>query len=564
MKRTLIFGLTILSTIVISNGAPLSDREKVIHVLDRLGFGARPGDIERVEKMGLEKYIRQQMQPDRIDDTAVEKKLAAFSTLTMSAEDLAESFRAEMRQVNELNRARNQTNAPAASPPPMRPPIQDRISKIIRAVESERQFYEALVDFWSNHFNIDVRKGPCRVTKTVDDREVIRPHVWGTFRDLLGASAKSPAMLTYLDNAQSSAERMVSPMEQRMRQRFRGQAGLPDDPDEKPTNQPRRMGGLNENYGREILELHTLGVDGGYTQNDVTEVARCFTGWGLNPMTGKFSFTPFRHDNGPKTVLGHTLPANGGIKDGEKVLDIIAKHPSTAKHIAFKLCQRFVADDPPVALVDRVAKVFLNTDGDLPKVYEAIIFSHEFFSREAYRAKIKSPFEFAVSSIRAVGGSITVATGMQHNLRMAAETGMAAGRGLDRFAANRRKTINMHIIELGQPLFAYAAPTGYPEDSRKWVSTGALVSRLNFALALTEQSVANVSFQPQTILSRVDIDQADAVLDRLSQFLLGGQMTEATRATITKEAIGDKDGHTTVNTAKLAALTLGSPEFQRR
>jgi uncharacterized protein (DUF1800 family) len=371
-------------------------------------------------------------------------------------------------------------------------------------------------------------------------------------------------MLTYLDNAQSSAERMVSPMEQRTRQRFREQAGLPDDPDEKPTNQPRRMGGLNENYGREILELHTLGVDGGYTQKDVTEVARCFTGWGVNPMTGRFAFTPLRHDNGPKTVLGHSLPANGGIKDGERVLDIIARHPSTAKHIAFKLCQRFVADEPPLSLVDRVAKVFLTTDGNLQKVYEAIIFSPEFFSRDAYRAKVKSPFEFAVSSIRAVGGSVTVTTGMPHNLRMSAETGMTAGRGLDRFGSARRKTINMHIIELGQPLFAYTAPTGYPEDSRKWVSTGALISRLNFALALTEQSVANVSFQPQTMLGGVDIDQADAVLDRLSQFLLGGQVTEATRATITKEAIGDKDGHATVNTAKLAALTLGSPEFQRR
>jgi len=441
--------------------------------------------------------------------------------------------------------------------------LQD--AKIIRAVESKRQLYEVLVDFWSNHFNIDVRKGPCRVLKVIDDRDVIRPHVFGKFRDLLEASAKSPAMLFYLDNAENSVARELGPREQRLRARIRDQVpGAVPDP--APNGKPRMVGGINENYAREIMELHTLGVDGGYTQKDVQEVARCFTGWGINLRTGTFEFHPRRHDNGPKTVLGHSIAAGGGANDIEMVLDILARHPSTAKFIATKLCRRLVADDPPAALVDCVAGVFRATDGDLRKVVEAIVYSPDFYSPAAYRAKIKSPFEFAVSAVRATGGTITPDPdiGPPLTARLAMETGATFGRGMDRLAQARRKTLNLSIIQMGQPLFAYQAPTGYPEDSHKWVNTGALISRMNFSLALAEGSFIDVNLATDNLLRGVDIDKPDLVLERLNHALLQGRMSESTRATLEKQTFGAHgDNASTINVPQLAALMLGSPEFQR-
>ncbi len=547
----------------------LTEQQRIVHVLNRLGFGPRPGDVERVKAMGLDNYIRQQLHPDTIDDSAAEKKLAGFTTLTMSASDLMEAFRDERMQAQQRKRAQaemerqRETNAtPGMVEQPVARPARPRDNpadhparlavgqlqneKIIRAVESERQLQEVLVDFWSNHFNIDVRKGPCRVLKVVDEREAIRPHVLGKFRDLLGASAKSPAMLVYLDNAQSSAPRELPAM--------RANSIATNAP-------PRRVGGLNENYARELMELHTLGVDGGYTQKDVQEVARCFTGWSWNPQTGQFQFYPRRHDDGPKTVLGHQIPSRGGIKDGEMVLDILARHPSTAKFIATKLCRRFVADDPPPALVARVASVFTMTDGDLRQVMEAIISSPEFFSTLAYRSKIKSPFEYAVSAVRALGGTVDTDGVPSLERKFAMETAATFGRLPERAGNLRRKSLNMQISEMGQPLFAYAAPTGYPEDSRQWVSTGALISRMNFALALTGRNLLDVNAVANNLLRGVDIDKPEAVIERLDRVLLQGQLTPATRATLEKQLAGTGS---TVNVAQLTALMLGSPEFQRR
>jgi uncharacterized protein (DUF1800 family) len=419
-----------------------------------------------------------------------------------------------------------------------------------------------MVDFWSNHFNIDMKKGPCRVLKVIDDREVIRPNVFGKFRDLLGASAKSPAMLFYLDNVQNSVAREVGPLEQQMRQRLmENMAGQkPDANADNNPPKPKREGGINENYARELMELHTLGVDGGYTQQDVIEVARCLTGWGIQPQQGKFLFAPRRHDNGEKTVLGHKIPAGGGIKDGEMVLDILARHPSTAKHISYKLCQRLVSDEPPTQLVERVAKVFLSTDGDLRKVYEAIVTSPEFFSRDAFRAKIKSPFEFAVSTVRAMGGKINVADPLGANqLRSVMEGAAAIGFGAERASRAPVKSLNWHIYDMGQPLFGYAAPTGYPEDSSKWVSTGALISRLNFALAATGGHVANLQVDRAELMKGVDLNDSTAVLGRLTDIFLHGNLTDATRRTLEKQMDGEA-----INPAKAAALIIGSPEFQRR
>ena len=570
---------------------PLTDRQKIVHVLNRLGYGPRPGDVERVEKMGLPAYLRQQLHPETIDDSALRSELAKFDILTMSETELFQDFRDE-QQANKQRKieqadaekksaaaaAGSSTNSMSAqneSSPALRRPryredgprrsviavaeLQD--AKIISAVDSPRQLYEVLVDFWSNHFNIDVRKGPCRVLKVVDEREVIRPHVFGKFRDLLGASAKSPAMLHYLDNFQNSAERELSPNELRRHQQFQqsvpGTTGVIE-------SKPQKVGGLNENYAREIMELHTLGVDGGYTQKDVQEVARCFTGWGVDPQTGEFQFMPRRHDNGSKMVLGHFIMANGGIKDGERVLDILASHPSTAKFISTELCRRLVTDDPPPVLVDRVASVFRETDGDLRLVVQAIINSPEFFSPQAYRAKIKSPFEFAVSAVRATGRSIVDDDFPPMNARLAMEAGATFGRGMDRIANARRKSLDIALIEMGQPLFAYQAPTGYTEDSRKWVNAGALIARMNFALALSEHKVIDVSTAPTDLIRGVDSDKPGLVLDQLNQVLLHGEMAPTTRATLEKQISNkDADEASTVNVPELTALVLGSPEFQR-
>jgi uncharacterized protein (DUF1800 family) len=318
--------------------------------------------------------------------------------------------------------------------------------KMLRAIYSTRQLDEVLVDFWYNHFNIFLDKGADRFMVTEYERESIRPHVLGKFRDLLEATAKSPAMLFYLDNWQSVGPNAPA---------GRGNA-----------KQPRR--GLNENYGRELLELHTLGVDGGYTQKDVTEVARCFTGWTINQPQrgGAFVFAPRQHDNGEKVVLGVTIPAGGGINDGEKVLDIVAHSPATAHFISRKLAQRFVADDPPASLVEAMAQTFLKSDGDIREVLRTLFNSKEFWSVGAYRSKMKSPLEMVASAVRAVNGDVDYA-----------------------FALTNQ------VAQLGEPLYRKQEPTGYSNSSKEWLNSAGLVARMNFALQLTENKVPGVKVE---------------------------------------------------------------------
>jgi uncharacterized protein (DUF1800 family) len=318
--------------------------------------------------------------------------------------------------------------------------------KLLRAIYGNRQLEEVLTDFWYNHFNVYLDKGADHYLVTEYEREVIRPRVLGKFRDLLEATAKSPAMLFYLDNWQS-----VGPLPQRGR---------------GPANSPRR--GLNENYGRELLELHTLGVDGGYTQKDVTEVARCFTGWSINQPQrgGEFIFRERQHDQAEKVVLGVTIPAGGGIEDGEKVLDIVARHPSTARFVSRKLAQRFVADDPPPALVDRMAQTFLKTDGDLRAVMKTMIDSKEFWSVGAYRSKIKSPFEMVVSAVRAVNGDVDFAQALMNQ-----------------------------VAQLGEPLYRKVEPTGYSNASQQWLNSAGLLARMNFAVQLASNQVPGVKVE---------------------------------------------------------------------
>jgi len=520
--------------------------QKILQALNRLTFGPRSGDVEKVRAMGLKKWIELQLHPDQIaENPTLTAKLKEMDTLTMSSEDLVRNYptpqmvkqmvagqmpfpsdpgrrmliqklvaRYEQRQQNQNQNqgaAAADANAPdrqplrdvltaeqvralragtpearlaafnalpkdkqddviAALPAGMRqalftvasPDIRRKIemadgpqqvvardlmeSKLLRAVYSTRQLEEVLADFWFNHFNVFLDKGADHYLLTEYERDAIRPRVLGKFRDLLEATAKSPAMLFYLDNWQSVAPNAPQ---------FRG-AG----------NQQRR--GLNENYGRELMELHTLGVDGGYTQKDVTEVARCFTGWTiLQPQRGgKFSFNARVHDNGEKTVLGVTIPAGGGIEDGEKVLDILGRHPSTAHFISRKLAMRFVADDPPASLVDRMAQTFLKTDGDLREVMRTMLTSKEFWSVGAYRSKMKSPLEMVASAVRAVNGDVDYAVALTNQ-----------------------------VAQLGEPLYRKSEPTGYSNSGKEWLNSAGLLARMNFALQLADNKVPGVKVE---------------------------------------------------------------------
>lgn len=378
--------------------------------------------------------------------------------------------------------------------------------KLLRAIYSTHQLQELLVDFWFNHFNVFLSKGAGRYLVPTYEREAIRPHVFGKFHDLLLATAKSPAMLFYLDNWES--------------------AGPPEFP--RP-NARRRQRGLNENYGRELLELHTLGVEGGYTQKDVIEVARCFTGWTIaGPRKGGgFEYNDKMHDHGQKIVLGHVIKAGGAMSDGLKVLEILARHPSTAHFISLRLAQRFVSDNPPPSLVNRMAKTFRKSDGDLRKVMETMIYSGEFWSAGALHAKMKSPFEMVVSAVRATNADVTSA------FLLASET--------------RR---------LGEPLYLKLEPTGYSAANAEWVSSASLLDRMNFGLALANNRVPGVKVNSagwQAIVQKDPLDLARQILER--------SPSEQTRAAIEKTLSGARPGQIP---ALVAGLTLGSPEFQKR
>jgi uncharacterized protein (DUF1800 family) len=526
------------------------DDRTIVHVLNRIGFGPAPGDIERVRRIGLDKYIEQQLQPERIPDAAMTARLAGFDSLTKSSRELAENY--FIPALMERQRAKQQA---AAQPPDsdadkraMRTPAQIEAmqgerqvfvelaqQKVLRAAYSERQLEEVLADFWFNHFNVFAGKGQVRLYLTEYERDTIRPHVLGTFRDLLGATAQSPAMLFYLDNWQSSApEGSPTAAAQRqpanrpgMRPGQFGRRVLPARPrtiaDLPPAAQNRRPRGLNENYARELMELHTLGVDGGYTQKDVQEVARAFTGWTIaNPRQGGgFHFEPRMHDDGEKMVLGHRIKAGGGQRDGEQVLDILATHPSTARFIATKLARRFVADDPPAALVDRAAARFRATGGDIREVVRTIVTSPEFFAQSAYRAKVKTPFEFVASAVRAASVDTVNAQPMVQAMR-----------------------------DLGMAPYQCQPPTGYADRADAWVNTGALLNRMNFAVSLTNGKMrgARGSGAPPAAVS------LETSRDTVIGQVLAGDISETTRSTVAKAT----------QPSQAVALLLGSPEFQRR
>jgi len=398
-------------------------------------------------------------------------------------------------------------------------------AKVFRALYSNRQLEEVLVDFWYNHFNVDQAKNVNQLQNQVHllvgsyERNAIRPHVLGHFKDLLLATARHPAMLYYLDNWESMAQGTfdVGPFAPR-----RGVVnGVPNSILPAPPGQQAH--GLNENYGREVMELHTLGVKGGYTQDDVIAVARCFTGWTVrDPINPEFVFAPFMHDFGEKTVLGHKIASGGGEQDGLQVIDILAHHPSTARFISRELAQRFVADDPPQALVDRMAQTFTKTDGDLRAVLETMFTSPEFFSEGAWQAKIKSPFEMVVSAVRAMGGE-----------------------ALDTY------TLVQKVADLGEPLYNKLEPTGYPNTGDAWLSTTGIVGRMNFSAALVSGVLPGVTLDPSHLAGKDE--------SALERDLLGRDASPQTQAAIEKGLEGKEK-----TPPFIASLVLGSPDFQRR
>ncbi len=532
----------------------LTPREKALHVLNRLAFGPRPGDADRVTQMGVSAYVREQLYPERIPDSRLEARLSGFPTLAMSDAELIARFEVPFREAKRKIKSEraaagdDETDAAPAEmrrlrdliPPENRPRrILDELTaaRILRASESERQLNEVLVDFWMNHFNVYANKGADRIAIVSFERDTIRPHIWGKFEDLLQATAKAPAMLFYLDNARSVADEEHRAA--RMPARTNG-------------NAPR---GLNENYARELMELHTLGVDGGYTQRDVTELARILTGWsigrprgiggqveravrgrrkmqGAEEEPGRFLFRERAHDVGEKTLLGTRFPAGGGIGEGERAIATLARHPATARHIAYKLCQRLVADEPPQELVERVAKRFLATGGDLRDTVRVIVESPEFFDPQYYRAKIKSPFEYVVSALRAVGG------------------------------ATDGKAIAKEIADMGQPLYLCQPPTGYADTADAWISSGALLARLNFALSLAQGRLAGTTTDAGRLRTATTGGAPGRSVDAAAHWLIGTDISAETLQTIT-ERMADGGGAAEPATL-MAGLLLGSPEFQRQ
>jgi uncharacterized protein (DUF1800 family) len=580
--RRRVFALTLgLSSLFSGSGliaAPVpSAEEKAAHALNRLGYGPRPGEVAQVAATGVENWIRLQLSPGSIPDPAADAALAGLEKLKLGRADLLEAYQSEIRQRNALQRAQAAKDFEAAGR--LRTAMMEseqavvsqalgelQHAKLARAVLSERQLQEVLVDFWFNHFNVDARKQQVRATVISYEQDVIRPHVFGNFRDLLGATAKSASMLVYLDNFRSSREMEMGPREREAAERLRREVAGEDANAPAPEQAAPMKRGLNENYGRELLELHTLGANAGYTQTDVQEVARAFTGWTIDPRSGAYVFRRAWHDDGAKKVLGTELAGGGGARDGEKVLDLLCAHPATAKRIATKLCQRFVADEPPAVLVERVARAFRDSKGDLGKTYEALFLSPEFFAAANLRAKIKSPFEFAASSLRATGAKFVEVEAFRGRLPLrAVEAGAALGRGGERLDRMPRKTVLLHLVELGQSSYVWGPPTGFPEDSSHWVSAGALVSRLNFALALTSGQVADAKVYPRSIAADVDPERPEELVSALARAVLGSEPGASTRRVLVEQATSSREGAAALpDVPRLLALILGSPEFQRR
>ncbi|MBI3168422.1 MAG: DUF1800 domain-containing protein [Chloroflexi bacterium] len=451
---------------------PTDDDLSLFNALKRIGLGPTPADVESVQRSGFEAFVESQLAYEQIDDSAIAKRISQFETLTMPVKELAVLAK------------------------PSQPVFELIQATMLRAAYSPRQLYERMVHFWTDHFNIYILKSQDRFLKTGDDRDVIRPNALGNFHALLSASMHSPAMMVYLDNASSTKD------------------------------------GPNENYARELLELHTLGVDGGYTQQDILEVARALTGWSVTGRrdmdnAGDFMFKPFFHDDGAKHILSVDFPAGQGAEDGEQLARLLAEHPSTASFISYKLARHFVSDEPPADLVSKVAQVFQSSGGDVRELLRAIFFSEE-FNASLGTGKLKRPVEFVTSAIRQLG----IETEFERPMFRLTQV-------------------------MGQVPFFWSAPNGYPDVGKAWLNSNDLLARWNFALSIATNSVRD---------SHVDLSEFSGkpeseIVDALSLRLLGFMLPDEPRSKLieTISSISDVDPETSA-----CALLLASPYFQYR
>jgi len=515
--------------------------QQVLHVLNRLAFGPRPGDVPRVRALGVDAWIEQQLHPERLDDATTTQWLAQFETLGMRGDELYDKYPPPAVQLARLsaqqNGGANRRRTPAGAGTPTlsredsaaiaraardgaRLTAQVMTARVGRAVASERQLLEVMTDFWANHFSVFSGKQQVRYYLAEYDA-TIREHALGNFRALLGAVAKSPAMLMYLDQAQSVADSgrrtLAEPRLAQLRPAQRAALRrrlTPEQQQRLDAAQARRPRGINENYARELMELHTLGVDGGYTQQDVMEVARALTGWTLARGPGGralpgsenasgFVFRPEVHDAEAKVILGQTFPAGRGLDEGERVLDLLATHPSTARFIATKLVRRFVSDEPPADLVDRAAATFLDTNGDIREVVRTIVTSDAFFADAAFRSKVKTPFELVVSASRALGGRPD-ATPLSAQV----------------------------IARLGQPVYGRQTPDGWPDVADEWINTGAILNRMNFGLAVGANRLPGARLQPWEVTRALANATATEQVDGVVRALFGGIVSTETRGVL--------------------------------
>ncbi|MDP1810992.1 MAG: DUF1800 domain-containing protein [Sediminibacterium sp.] len=496
----------------------LTKEQAAAHLLSRFSFGAKPGQIKDVVEMGLEKWLQQQLDGNLLDDEIVHRLPAEkYEALAMNNETIVNTYlnAGQILRMAAKNNWLDKDSVKNLDKPEYRAQIKKLMEeqgykapqelqrqlinqKIIRAAYGRNQLQELLTDFWFNHFNVSLSKGQCQQFVLTYERDAIRPNVLGSFENLLKATAKHPAMLEYLDNAMSvsmdndmAARQEKSVLVRMARQRMQDRANDTSTPGAKILQQTinaRKTQGLNENYAREIMELHTLGVDGGYTQKDVTELARALTGWSVLPMhkegpgtkilqaanpamlgkrgwivEGDFLYRGDKHDEKEKQILGKTFAANGGYNEGLRVLEMLANHPSTARFICTKIATRFVADTPSVTLVNSMAEVFLKTNGNIKAILVTMVNSPEFWNEKALQGKVKSPFEFVISAVRATNADV-----------------------------QQPFQLFNWCTKMGQRFYFYQAPTGFPDRATYWINTGSLLNRMNFGLAFANEKIPGV------------------------------------------------------------------------
>lgn len=518
--------------------AGLNERQAAAHLLSRFTYGAKAEDIDEVVKIGLEKWFEQELE-GKMEDAVLNKSLSQYDDINLTNAEVenkyprpGEAVRMAIKDgvinkdsVNKSDgkayRDQVKTYMESKGYKPQQELFRQFFNqKILRAAYTNNQLHELLTDFWFNHFNVSLTKNQSASFIPAYERDVIRPNVTGKFETLLMATAKSPAMLMYLDNFSSSGKPIGNNDEMQMQMEGNRPMNRPgaararlkaNSPALKKLQEKKKQGGLNENYAREVMELHTLGVDGGYTQSDVTQAARVLTGWTIAPIgdrgygsagknllekmdantlekrgfvhDGDFLFIPTRHDNGEKTILGKRFPANRGYEEGVELLSMLAHHPSTAKFISKKIATRFVNDSPPQSLVDKMASTFTKTDGDIKKVMITMASAPEFWSKEALREKTKSPFELAISAVRSLNAEITQPFQLYN-----------------------------WINKMGQRMYYYQAPTGFPDRGQYWINTGSLLNRMNFGLALATQRIPGIKINLTALNNNHEPESADAAL----------------------------------------------------